>query len=187
MTTPLGNAITFLKDFGFFDVVLPFLLVFTLVFAILEKTRLFGIEKIKGDEYPRRNINSMVAFSIAFFVIAASNIVETIQGFIPQISLVLVLLISTMLLAGVFMGDKQFNLEEHAGIKYFLIFVILIVSILIFFNYIEWDSNETVLEHILDYTELNWETGPVVSGVVFLAVLIFIIWYIVGFTKPKGG
>ena len=44
MVTPLNNAIEFLREFGFFNVVLPFLLVFTVVFGILEKTRLFGTE-----------------------------------------------------------------------------------------------------------------------------------------------
>ena len=42
--TALGSAIDFLKDFGFFDVILPFLLVFSILFGILEKTKVFGVE-----------------------------------------------------------------------------------------------------------------------------------------------
>jgi len=44
MTSPLVNAIEFLKEFCFFDVVLPFLLVFSITFAVLEKTRILGVE-----------------------------------------------------------------------------------------------------------------------------------------------
>ena len=56
--TVLGGAVDFLQDFGFFDVVLPFLLVFTLVFGILEKTKIFGTEKVGDKEYPKKNINT---------------------------------------------------------------------------------------------------------------------------------
>ena len=41
MVTPLGRAVEFFRDFGLFDIVLPFLLVFAIVFAVLEKTRIF--------------------------------------------------------------------------------------------------------------------------------------------------
>ena len=40
MASVLGNTIEFFTRFGMFDVVLPFLLVFTIVFAILEKNLL---------------------------------------------------------------------------------------------------------------------------------------------------
>ena len=76
MPSPLEIAVNFLKDFGFFDVVLPFLLVFTIVFAVLEKTLILGKEE---NNKPKKNIDAMVAFSIALFVVAASNIVDVLQ------------------------------------------------------------------------------------------------------------
>ena len=82
-TTVLGEAIDLLQDFGFFDVVLPFLLVFTIVFGILEKTKIFGTEKFKGNDIPKKNLNAMVAFSIAFFVVAAKEIVASLQESLP--------------------------------------------------------------------------------------------------------
>src|SRR3989344_2060049 len=63
--TVLGDAVKLLQDFGFFDVILPFLLVFTVVFGILEKTKIFGTEGEKG--HPKKNIDAMVAFVIAIF------------------------------------------------------------------------------------------------------------------------
>ena len=44
MASTLQNAIEFFKAFGLFDIVLPFLLVFTIIYAILEKTRILGHE-----------------------------------------------------------------------------------------------------------------------------------------------
>src|SRR3989344_2170696 len=112
MVTPLENAVEFLRDFGFFNVVLPFILTFALVFGILEKTRIFGEVDIKGTKHPKSNLNSMVAFSIAFFVVAASNIVDVIKIAIPQITLVLVIIIALLMLTGSFFGDQAFSLTD---------------------------------------------------------------------------
>ena len=44
--TAFGSVIVFFQDLGMYDVVLPFLLVFAIVYAILEKTKVFGTEEI---------------------------------------------------------------------------------------------------------------------------------------------
>ena len=81
MVSPLGKAVEFLRDFGLFDVILPFLLVFTITFAVLEKTKILGTIKIHGtDEYmPNKNLNSMVSFVVALLVVATANIVRAIN------------------------------------------------------------------------------------------------------------
>ena len=66
------GIIEFFGDLGVYDVILPFILVFTIVFAILEKSQVFGSEKIKDVEYTRKNLNSMAAFVIAFLVVGYS-------------------------------------------------------------------------------------------------------------------
>src|SRR3989338_8827869 len=60
------GVIGFFDKIGVYDIILPFLLVFTIVFAILEKTKILGLEKIDGKETTKKNLNSMVAFVIAF-------------------------------------------------------------------------------------------------------------------------
>ena len=73
------GMIGFLNKLGVYDVILPFLLVFTIVFAILEKTKILGIDKIDGKELGKKNINAMVAFVIAFLVIASTRLVAVIN------------------------------------------------------------------------------------------------------------
>ncbi len=175
MQTALGSVIDFLQEFGFFDVILPFLLVFTIVFGILEKTKIFGVDKVGGEEYPKKGINSMIAFVIGFFVVAARQVVESIQVSLPQVVLVLVLLISFMLLVGSFMGDKQFNLEQHKGWLAFLMVVIFISVILIFLNSFGW------LQFIIDYLA---ESTYLLVPIVLVIVVIGAILYVVGVSKP---
>ena len=68
MASTLNNAIQFFRDFGLFDVVLPFLLVFTIMFAILEKTKILGTEDKEGH-VSKKNLNSMVSFVVAMLVV----------------------------------------------------------------------------------------------------------------------
>ena len=158
MASPLENAVQFLIDFGFFDVILPFLLVFTIIFAVLEKTRILGAE---GDkEKAKTNINSLVAFTIALFVVATKEIVRAIQVSLPQVALILIILISFLLLAGSFMKDK-FSLEERGFWKHFLTITSFLAIITIFLNAFGW------LNPVLDYIRDKWQDTFVVS-IIFL-------------------
>jgi len=175
MASALGNAVEFLKEFGFFDVILPFLLVFTVVFGILEKTRIFGTEKLKGEDYPKKNLNSMVAFVIAFFVVATKEVVTSLQVSLPQVALVLIILLSFLMLAGSFMGDKTFSFENSKW-AVFLTLVSFLAVLLIFLNSFGW------LDPIMAYIGAN--PGTVAVPTVLVGVVIGTIVYVVGGT-PK--
>ena len=110
MAAPLEIAVEFLDKFGFFSVVLPFIFVFALVFAILEKTMILGKEK---DEKPKTSIDAMVAFAVALFVVAATNVVAVIRESLPMVVLVLVFIISFMLLVGSFIGSGELQNIEY--------------------------------------------------------------------------
>src|SRR3989338_9164838 len=163
MPTALGSAIGFLQDFGFFDVILPFLLVFTIVFGILEKTKIFGVEKVGDKEYPKKSVNSMIAFTIGFFVIAAKEVVQAIQVSLPQVVLVLIILVSFMMLAGSFMGDKTFSFEDKKW-AVFLTLVSFLAVLLIFLNSFGW------LDPIMAYIGAN--PGTVAVPTVLVVVVI---------------
>ena len=55
MTSAFRGAIEFFDKIGVYDVILPFLLVFTIVFAILEKTKVFGTDDIEGKKLTKKN------------------------------------------------------------------------------------------------------------------------------------
>ena len=54
-TSAFRGVIEFLGDMGVYDVILPFLLVFTIVFAILEKTKILGTAKEGGETIGKKN------------------------------------------------------------------------------------------------------------------------------------
>ena len=50
------GVLSFFNDIGIYDVILPFLLIFTIVFAILEKTKVLGVEEIEGKKYTKKSL-----------------------------------------------------------------------------------------------------------------------------------
>ncbi|MDI6737002.1 MAG: hypothetical protein QME12_00615 [Nanoarchaeota archaeon] len=175
--TAFGAVITFLEKLGFFDVILPFLLVFVIVFGILEKTRIFGVEKVGDKEYPRKSINSMVAFSIAFFTVAAKQVVASLQVSLPNVALILIIVVCFLMLAGSFMGDKPFSLEGRKYWVGFLTLVMFIAVILIFLNSFGW------LDPLIGFFAMNLNTA--LMPIIFVIVIVGAIYFVVGGKKDK--
>ncbi len=178
--TVLGGAVEFLQDLGFFDVVLPFLLVFTIVFGILEKTKVFGTEKVGDKEYPKKNINAMVSFVIAFFVLAAKEIVTSIQESLPMVALSLLAIVSFLMLVGSFASsEKEFNfMDSFSGWKQPIAIVFVLAVVGIFFQSFGW------LEPIWDY--ITGIGNEVFIIIVFVGMVFGVIIWVFGIEKGGG-
>jgi hypothetical protein len=178
--TTLDNALDFLRAFGFFNVVLPFLLIFTIVFGVLEKTRIFGSEKFKGDDVPRRNLNSVVAFCIAFFVVAASNVVVMLQVSLPIIALLLVAIVVFLLLFGALMGEEELkggiSLWKYKGFKSTFVIAITVAILAILL------AGFGLLGPLLGYVGGN-VSGTFITSTILLIIVIAAIWFV---TSSRG-
>jgi len=174
------GGLAFLEQVGVYDVVLPFLLAFTLVFALLEKTKILGTQKDpynKDDtKYAKRNLNSLVAFVIAFFVVASSKLVELINKTVSQIFILILLGVMFMLVVAMFSKDDEFSFsKQHQTIFMWVAFVVIL---LIFLNATGW------LTIAYNFLKINW-SGQVVSSLILLvAVAVFIMIMTSG--KPSG-
>jgi hypothetical protein len=170
MASTLGGAVEFLKDLGLFDVVLPFLLVFSIIFAILEKTEILG----KGQ----KNINSIVALSVALITIAANQVVTAITTAIPNIVLLIVISLGFLIQLGLFMKKDDGGLDfatKHAKWYKTFVWFLFIGVILVFANSVETDDGETWLEFIWNYLAEQAGEG-VFAGVIFLAIVVGVVW-----------
>ena len=173
------GVIDFLGDLGVYDIILPFLLVFTIVFAILEKTKVLGMEKVGDKTITKKNLNSMVAFVVAFLVIASTQLVAVINEVMANVVLLLILAVCFMLLVGVFFGDKEFTLEKQsAWAKFFMVFMFIGI-VAIFLNALGW------LQAVLTLFE-NFDQEWAVT-IIFMGIIMAFLWYIVANpTLPKS-
>ena len=135
--TPLANAIEFLQDFGFFEVVLPFVLVFTVVFAVLEKTKIFGTTGEGDKAEGKKNINAMVALVIAMLFIGTPSIVNAVNVSLPKVAFVLIAFMSFLMIVGFFYSKGQLEFQSM-GWKIPLAMGTMTGIVLIFLHSLEW-------------------------------------------------
>lgn len=124
-----------LEQWGVIDVILPFILIFTVVFAILEQTKVLGgKDKAKNKKY-----SMMIALVMAFSVIVPHitgsyyygfDAVEIINKALPQIGLLLVAIVMMLLTIGLWTGKKADG-SKGPGIWFTLISGAIVVGIFI--------------------------------------------------------
>lgn len=171
----LSNVIGFLDKIGVYDVILPFLLVFTIVFAMLEKTKLFGTETISGTEFPKKNLNAMVAFVMSFLVIASSRLVETITNISANVVVLLLASVFFLLLIGSFYKPGE-DVALIEGWRTTWMIIMFVGLVLIFMNAITTQSGQTWLEYSLDFLARYWDDAAVASIILLIFVWLFISW-----------
>lgn len=172
------GALELFNRIGLYDVVLPFLLVFTLVFAILEKTRVFGTEEINGTTYPRRNLNSMMAFVIAFFVVASAELVEIITEVSSLVVLLLLASVLFLMMIGSFWKPMPEGIFLEGGLKYIFVTLMLVSLALIYLHAVGW------LDTLLAWLKTHWQ-GNIVATAVMLLIIFGALWFIIGSGPEK--
>jgi hypothetical protein len=108
MADPTYGGFTILSSPFFVEGVLPFILVFSLVFAVLQKSKILGEGK--------NQLDALVAFSVALLTIAFANAVSVIVQLVPVLAVGLVVLLVFMVMWG--MAYKPGEFEMHAYVKY---------------------------------------------------------------------
>ncbi len=155
---PYQEVFQWLVDFGFVEVILPFLLVFTLSYAVLQKTRVLGQE----DKKPKKRLNAMVAFVLGFFAVLATqllNVVNILIGYMVLLLVVGLLLAIVLGLAGAEGGYKN---------KVFIALMIILFALFVFYAL----ARAGVIDEQRFFSTLFW---PVVALAVLGTVLYFVL------------
>lgn len=192
MATLLGNVILTLERLGVYDVILPFLLVFSVVFAILEKTRVLGTEKVGGEPYSRKSLNSIVAFVSAFFVIASAQLVAIITTVSSQMVILMLVIVFFMLLVGAFYHPGAETKRDELFDKWAkgFAYVMVVAIVAMFLNAIPYSSNQTWLAYAMGWLSRYGNSSSV--GAILLIIFVIAFMYWIGEPageggKPKGG
>ena len=116
-----------LDNWGLTDVMLPFLLIFVIIFAILQKAKILGEGK--------KNLNVIIALVVALLVVVPhvtgrysgyADPVQIINDSLPQVSVVLVAVIFLLILIGVFAQEQVFLGVSMPGWIAFFSFVTIV-------------------------------------------------------------
>lgn len=110
----------FLQNVIFTKFALPFLLIFFIVFAILEKTKVFGEDK--------KQINALIAFVIGLIFVSVAYPKEVVGNLILFLTVALVVVFVILMLWGFATGGEL--KIESSGLKVGIGIVVLIAVVL---------------------------------------------------------
>ena len=149
------GGLTILSHPLFVEAILPFILVFTIVFAVLQKSEVLG----KG----KKQVDAIVSLVVGLLVISFGQAVGIIVQLIPFLAVSLVVLLVLLILLGSFAKEGEFKL--HKSIKVILTVVILVaVVIAVLLISGAWDT-------VYDFIWLNSGSGFLIN-IVFVVVVI---------------
>jgi hypothetical protein len=162
----LYNIIAYWQDIGIYDIVLPFLLVFSISYAVLQKIKLFGKEA--------KRVNIIIAFVLGLLFLQNSYLTFTLQRFLPNVSLILIIFLIGLLLVGVFVGEK----EWAGGGATIAAFVVSIVALIIAFT----------ADFGPGYGLFEWWNlaSPGTRGSIWLIIAVVAVMVIVTFEQKKS-
>ena len=156
----IGEMFAQWEQFGFFSYLLPFLLLFALIFGILNQIKLFQDNK---------SINAIIALSVGLMALQFDFVPVFFSEIFPRLGVGLAILLVLLILGGMFVDPSK------GGIMYTLLGIGVVIAIIVLVNTagaIGWYSGYWWYQ--------NWQF---VAGVVFILVVISII---VGASSSKS-
>ena len=113
------NVLMELEQLGFFDYVLPFLIIFALVFGILTKMNLFGDQNNK-------TINAIIALAVGLMALQFGFVSAFFSELFPRLGIGLAIILSILVVVGMFMDyDEGWGRWMMFGIGAVIVIVVL--------------------------------------------------------------
>jgi len=172
----LENFVRILESWGLTDVLLPFLLIFIIIFAILQKTNILGAGK--------KNFNVGLAVIIGALVVIPhilgtyppnGDVVDIINKALPQVSIIVVAVVMVLILIGLLGGESTWIGGSLSGWVAFL----AIVSVVWIFGASAgwWTGNSWFFRFF---------GADAVAIIIMLLVFAMIIWWVTKDSGEKG-
>jgi len=150
------------------EVILPFLLVFTIVFAVLQKSKVLGDGK--------KQIDAIVALVIGLLVISFANATGLIVRLVPFMAVSLVVILVFMILWGMFWKEGEFDVGKGPKMAAGIVALIaVIIAVLVFTGF--WQNIASMFS----------SGSSLLANVVVIAVVIIAIIVVVMSGGSSGG
>jgi hypothetical protein len=128
------QGISGLKEIGFFDFLLPFLLFFAVIYGILSKSNIFT----GPNKEERKDINAVIAFVIALIATTTSWVLLSLNEFLPWIGFLVIVILGFIILGSMAVGGDI--TAEYGKYKWIIVPLMVAVTIIIMFFSLGWDE-----------------------------------------------
>jgi hypothetical protein len=172
-----------LSQYGFIDFVLPFLLIFSLVFMLLELSNLL---KVSSDDPVGRKLSALFSIGFAILSIYNQDLLKWLLSFIPKATIAVIgfsLLVIALALT---------NKKVPSGLRAFFAFLVVGIILWLAINSlsITGSSSEasspliSLLSYTLDYL---MQSGMLALLIIFGFILVVVMLVVGGEKKEEKG
>ena len=164
MASPIDTLANFFKSYGILDFFLPFILVFTIVFAVLQKTGILGNKK---------QFNVVISLVLALLFVVPHIMgtyplgydpVQVMNEVLPSISLVAVAAIMLLILMGIFSADFTQSMAP----------VIALLAI----GFVAYIFGSALNLWNGPYDSFSWWTPEITELLIIILIFGVIVWFI---------
>ena len=162
-----------LESWGLSDTILPFILVFTIMFSVLKKTRIIA----DGNQ----QFSTLISLVMALMVVIphvtgryppGRDVVVIINNALPQVSLVVIIIVAMLLVVGVFIPGVAFG---GTGIGAIFGLLSMAVVVYIFGNAAGWWKVAGFFKFLND--------SDTQALIIVIVVFALVIWFV---TRDEG-
>jgi len=134
MALDITQVVNTWAEYGAFSYVFPFLIIFAIVFAILQKTKLFGDGSQDGQKNIR-SINAIIAVSVAFISLLNDYVSTFFASLFPKFGIALAIFLVVLILLA-FTGDTENDgkLKKHGWLGW------VFGAVLLIWAWSEWNN-----------------------------------------------
>ena len=156
-----NSAIQQWQAIGIFDVMLPFILIFAIIFAILQKTKILS---------GRKGIDAIVAMAIGFIAIINPYVSQLMRVLLENTVVAVLIIVAAMLLLGLVWGGKKPPVWNFVGAFIGLAVFVWVLGRVA--DYYQMYSPGTII-----FSSIWWENNlpwiiPILVIVIFAIVII---------------
>ena len=116
-TSGIGYVLSEWEKAGIFDYLIPFLIIFTLIYAILAKLSIFGKDK--------KTINMVISLAIGLMSLQFEIVPKFFSEIFPRLGVGLVVLLVMIILLGLFAPQKTWVTYTFFGAAAIILIVVL--------------------------------------------------------------
>ncbi len=157
-----------LAQAGFFTYLLPFIVMFAISFALLQRVKIFGDNK---------KIDGIVAIAMGFLFLQNTYLLELFHRLVPNVAFILLAVLLGLLILGIFAGPHT----AWSGILLFLAFLFALGSIIT--AAISPNLGEGYASWFSLFSNMDSGTKATVFGIVIIAAIL---WFVFK-TDGNGG
>jgi len=164
-----GDLLYQWEQMGMFAYILPFLLIFAVVYGVLDRTKIFGGKDKDGKDVGAASVNAIIAIVVGLMALQFQMVSVFFAEIFPRLGIGLSVILAVLILVGMFMPKKS-SVTVYA--MFIFSGIIAIIVIARSFDWVGWSSN------------ISWwnQNSGAIIGVIFILIVLGIAFM----PKPKG-